>query len=70
LVSIVFYAARTTKGIIGLSRAERALITLPDEIKEMLIGILLDDGQIVKRSPTANSRFTYTRTAVAHKEYF
>jgi hypothetical protein len=70
LVSIVFYAARTTKGIIRLSRVERALVTLPNEIKEMLIRILLDDGHIVKRSPTANSRFTYTQTAVAHKEYF
>jgi hypothetical protein len=34
------------------------------------VGILLGDGQIVKRSSTGNSRLVYAQTAVAHKEYF
>jgi len=70
LTSIVFYALRCTKGITRLSSAERAQITVPDEIKDILVGILLGDGHIVRRSPTANSRLVYAQTAVAHREYF
>jgi hypothetical protein len=43
---------------------------IPDDLKEVLIGILLGDGHIVKRSSTANSRLVYAQTAVSHKEYF
>ena len=68
--SLVLYAARSTKGIFRLSSAERALMIIPDDLKEVLIGILLGDGHIVKRSSTANSRLVYAQTAVAHKEYF
>jgi len=53
-----------------VSSVERALITLPDEVKDILVGILLGDAHIVRRSPTANSRLVYGQTAVAHKEYF
>jgi hypothetical protein len=53
-----------------LSAAERSLITIPDEIKDILVGILLGDGHIVRRTSTANSRLVYAQTAVAHKEYF
>ncbi len=45
-------------------------MTLPDEIKEILVGILLGDAHISRRSSTANSRLVYAQTAVAHKEYF
>lgn len=68
--SLVLYAARSTKGIFRLSSAERALMIISDDLKEVLIGILLGDGHIVKRSSTANSRLVYAQTAVAHKEYF
>lgn len=64
------YATRSTKGIVRLSSKERALITLPDQVKDVLIGILLGDAHIVKRSPTANSRLVYAQTAELHKEYF
>lgn len=53
-----------------MSSSERALIKLPEEVKEMLIGILLGDAHIVRRSSTANSRLVYAQTAVTHKEYF
>lgn len=46
------------------------MITIPDEIKDILVGILLGDAHIVRRSSTANSRLVYAQTAVAHKEYF
>lgn len=59
-----------TKGVPRLSSSQRASILLPDEIKEILVGILLGDAHIVKRSITGNSRLVYTQTAVKHKEYF
>jgi hypothetical protein len=46
------------------------LIYIPDDIKEILVGILLGDAHIARRSATANSRLVYAQTAVAHKEYF
>jgi len=53
-----------------LSSNERALIFLPDDIKEVLVGILLGDGHIVRRSLTSNSRLVYGQSGVIHKEYF
>lgn len=64
------YAARSTKGITRLSSADRALITLPQEIKDILIGIILGDAHIVKRSSTGNSRLVYAQSSIEHKEYF
>ena len=69
-VSTVRSAARSTKGIVRLSSAQRSLITMSDEIRDLLVGILLGDAHIVRRSSTSNSRLTYAQTAVAHKEYF
>jgi len=39
-------ANRSTKGVSRLSSSERANITLPDEIKEILIGIMLGDALV------------------------
>lgn len=68
----MLYVVRSTKGITRLSSAEdkRALITIPNDIKDVLVGILLGDAHIVRRSSTSNSRLVYAQTAVAHKEYF
>nr|YP_010390662.1 GIY-YIG endonuclease [Fusarium asiaticum]YP_010391086.1 GIY-YIG endonuclease [Fusarium nepalense]UPX02680.1 GIY-YIG endonuclease [Fusarium vorosii]QJT58192.1 GIY-YIG endonuclease [Fusarium asiaticum]QJT58247.1 GIY-YIG endonuclease [Fusarium asiaticum]QJT58302.1 GIY-YIG endonuclease [Fusarium asiaticum]QJT58357.1 GIY-YIG endonuclease [Fusarium asiaticum] len=46
IYSRVLFAARSTKGIIRLSPSERAAVKLPDESKEVLIGILLGDAQV------------------------
>ena len=46
IYSLVLFAARSTKGITRLSPVERASIKLPDEVKEVLIGILLGDAQV------------------------
>jgi len=43
---------------------------MPDEIKEILVGILLGDAHMARRSPTANCRLVCGQTAVKHKEYF
>ena len=70
LASIVLFAARFTKGISPLSLDEGAFITISDDIKDVLVGIILGDAHIVKRSYTGNSRLVYAQTAVAHREYF
>lgn len=70
LSSPVINTTRYTKGIIRLSAAERKLILMPDDIKDVLIGILLGDAHIVKRSSTSNARLMYAQTAIAHKAYF
>ena len=56
------FATRSTQGIIRLSSAERASIIIPEETKDVLIGILLGDAHISRRSPTANSRLVYGQT--------
>lgn len=43
---------------------------MPNDIKDVLIGILLGDAHIVKRSSTGNSRLVYAQTAITHKAYF
>ena len=60
----------STKGIKRLSSDERNLIIIPEDIRDILVGILLGDAHIVRRSSTGNSRLVYAQTAVAHKEYF
>jgi LAGLIDADG DNA endonuclease family len=43
---------------------------MPEELRDLLVGILLGDAHIARRSSTGNSRLTYAQTAVTHKEYF
>jgi LAGLIDADG DNA endonuclease family len=70
LSNVIYFVTRSTKGIIRLSSVERTLITLPEDVKDVLVGILLGDAHIVKRSLTSNSRLVYAQTAELHKEYF
>src|SRR5215470_13444097 len=66
----ILYVARLTKGIKRLSLNERTTFLIPNEIQEVLIGILLGDGDIVRRSLTSNSRLVYGQSETKHKEYF
>ena len=68
--SIVTINKRSTKGVSRLSPSERKQILIPNDIKDVLIGILLGDAHIVRRSSTGNSRLVYAQTAIAHKAYF
>lgn len=61
------FAARSTKSIKRFSSVDRTLITISDNVKETLVGILVGDALIVKRSPLSNSRLVYVQTAIAHK---
>ena len=46
------------------------MILIPKDVKDVLIGILLGDAHIAKRSSTGNSRLIYAQTAILHKAYF
>lgn len=72
LPCLTLLSSRSTKGIKRLSSKERALFSIPKVIKEILVGMLLGDSHIARRSPTANSRLVFStgQTAVKHKEYF
>ena len=50
------FVARSIKDIKHLSSVDRALITISDDVKEILVGMLLGDAHIVKRSSLFNSR--------------
>lgn len=63
-------AKRSTKGVTRLSSSDRKLIVIPEDNKNVLVGILLGDAHIVKRSSTGNSRLVYAQTAIAHRAYF
>lgn len=45
------------------------MIAIPEEIKDVLVGIFHGDGHIVTRSSTNNPRLVYAQTSVAHKKY-
>ena len=60
----------STKGIKRLNSNERNLIKLSSDLKDMMIGLLLGDGHIVRRSSTGNCRFVYAQSSTVHKEYF
>ncbi len=59
----------STKGVKRLSKKERKALSLNNYLNEVLVGLLLGDGHIQRRSLTANSRFMYSQT-VKHEVYF
>lgn len=65
------FAVRSTKGVKRLSKAERNTITLQGNLLDAFIGILLSDGCLQRRSPTANTRFLFAQSGKLNKrEYF
>jgi hypothetical protein len=70
LLVFFLFVARSTKYIKRLSLTERNSILISEGSKEVLIGILLGDGHIARRSDTGNSRLVYAQTAQLHNEYF
>ena len=68
--SLVAINKRYLKGVTCLSSLERKQILMPNDIKDVLIGILLGDAHIVRRYSTGNSRLVHAQIAIAHKAYF
>jgi len=55
-----------------LSKFERSKLTIENPLSEIIIGLLLGDGHIQKRSLTGNSRFIYGQSSlrIQHFNYF
>lgn len=53
-----------------LSKLERLLIIIPPKVFDILIGIMLGDGHIQRRSPTANSRLIYSQSENKHLYFY
>ena len=55
-----------------LSKLERSKLTIENPLNEIIIGLLLGDGHIQKRSVTGNSRFMYGQSSlrIQHLNYF
>jgi hypothetical protein len=47
-----------------LSKFERSQLTIENPLNEIIIGLLLGDGHIQKRSLTGNSRFIYGQSSL------
>jgi hypothetical protein len=69
-LSVILPINRSTKGIKRLTPKERENITLTPNLKDIIIGLLLGDGHISRRSLTANSRLVYGQSSTVHLEYF
>ena len=55
------YATMSTK---RLSKSDRTKITIESPLNEIMIGLLLGDGYIQKRSINGNSRFIYGQSSL------
>ena len=55
-----------------LSKLERSNLTIENPLNEIIIGLLLGDGHIQRRSLTGNSRFMYGQSSlrIQHLNYF
>ena len=67
----IFLYVKSTKGIKRLTKRERNLIFIPDNLNEVLVGIMLSDGHIPRRSFTSNPRFIFSQSGKMEKRpYF
>ena len=69
LVCTQNYSTMSTK---RLSKSDRKKITIESPLNEIMIGLLLGDGHIQKRSINGNSRFIYGQSSLRlhHLNYF
>jgi hypothetical protein len=68
---LIIYYAKSTKGVKRLSRDERTSIFLPENVEEVLTGILLSDGHLQQRSLSSNVRLIFNQSGKANKRpYF
>ena len=69
LVCTQNYSTMSTK---RLSKSDRTKITIESPLNEIMIGLLLGDGHIQKRSINGNSRFIYGQSSLRlhHLNYF
>jgi LAGLIDADG DNA endonuclease family len=61
---------KSTKGIKRLSKEERNLINIQQEVKDILVGVMLSDGHISRRSTTSNPRFIFNQSGKKEKRTY
>ena len=70
ITSIVLFA-KSTKNIKRLNSNERNEMNLPDNINATLVGILLSDGHLQRRSQSSNLKFIFNQSGKIEKRpYF
>jgi hypothetical protein len=63
--------AKCSKGIKRLSPEERMVILIPDNIREIITGILLSVGHLQRRDEKGNVRFIFGKSGKLNKRpYF
>lgn len=74
LVDLITYISLicTQKYSTRLTKVERSKLIIPCELNDIIIGLLLGDGHIQKRSISGNSRFIYAESSlrIHHLNYF
>lgn len=74
LVDLITYISLicTQKYSTRLTKVERSKLIIPCELNDIIIGLLLGDGHIQKRSISGNSRFIYAQSSlrIHHLNYF
>ena len=66
---IILYA-KSTLGVSRLNQDARKLIKLPQATYDALIGLILSDLHISRRSPTSNARLSFAQSGKTEKEEF
>jgi hypothetical protein len=61
---------KSTKGIKRLNKEERILISIPQEVNDILVGVMLSDGHILRRSITGNPRFIFNQSGKKEKHSY
>ena len=71
-ISLICSQNDSTITIKRLSKLERSKLTIENPLNEIIIGLLLGDGHIQKRSLLSNSRFMYGQSSlrIQHINYF
>jgi LAGLIDADG DNA endonuclease family len=68
---LIIYYTKSTKGVKRLSKDERISIFLPENVEEVLTGILLSDGHLQQRSVSSNARLIFNQSGKVDKRpYF
>jgi hypothetical protein len=61
---------RSTKGIKRLTKEERSSYILSDNTGKALIGIMLSDGHVSRRTKTSNPRFHFSQSGKYQKRSY
>ena len=61
---------RSTKGIKRLTKEERSFFIISNNTEKALIGIMLSDGHVSRRTKTSNPRFHFCQSGIIQKRFY